>query len=323
MTMEEVNERFPLTKYKAWMASRASEGLPTAGGVTAPPSRAASLRDAEGAIPPVPSTPYIDATERNAEDAAVGATTTTVVLGEKSGSSEEETHALEQVKTTASTVHKHATATSDDEEEEEDDHIHTAVPPELLTTPGDSCAICIDTLEDDDDIRGLTCGHAFHASCLDPWLTSRRACCPLCKADYFVPKPRPEGEPVVEERAGRRQRMPQQPASAWTGIRGNTRLIIPGRFLGGSANNSAQNASRSTRQSRRTAAAAAAAQPAVGGDANAVQSTGSTPNTSRWAPRNPFANLHMPSLPGRARAGATPAVGTDPSPSQLEAGVVR
>src|SRR6266487_2552364 len=45
MTMDEVNERFPLTKYKNWVASRASEGLPTAGGVAAP-SRAASLRDA-------------------------------------------------------------------------------------------------------------------------------------------------------------------------------------------------------------------------------------------------------------------------------------
>jgi hypothetical protein len=47
-------------------------------------------------------------------------------------------------------------------------------------------------LEDDDDVRGLTCGHAFHAVCLDPWLTSRRACCPLCKADYYTPKPRPQ-----------------------------------------------------------------------------------------------------------------------------------
>jgi predicted component of type VI protein secretion system len=64
------------------------------------------------------------------------------------------------------------------------------VPAEYYNT-GDTCAICIDTLEDDDEVRGLTCGHAFHAACIDPWLTTRRASCPLCKADYHVPKPRP------------------------------------------------------------------------------------------------------------------------------------
>jgi len=36
MTMEEVNEKFPMQKYKAWVAGRAQEGLPTRGGVTAP-----------------------------------------------------------------------------------------------------------------------------------------------------------------------------------------------------------------------------------------------------------------------------------------------
>jgi hypothetical protein len=64
----------------------------------------------------------------------------------------------------------------------------------------------LDIIEDDDDIRGLACGHAFHASCVDPWLTSRRACCPLCKADYYVPKPRPQPAegPSASDRQGRR-----------------------------------------------------------------------------------------------------------------------
>lgn len=53
---------------------------------------------------------------------------------------------------------------------------------------GDTCAICIDTLEEDDEVRGLTCGHAFHSSCVDVWLTTRRAICPLCKRDYWVRK---------------------------------------------------------------------------------------------------------------------------------------
>merc|ERR1711964_891744 len=145
----------------------------------------------------------------------------TVVEKGIASSTVEEQNRLEQVKTTTETINKHPTTTSE-EDDDEDDHIHTAVPPELLTNPGDSCAICIDTLEDDDDIRGLQCGHAFHASCVDPWLTSRRACCPLCKADYYVPKPRPEA--VNSEGLSRAGTNPdvQQPPTAFS-IIGNGR----------------------------------------------------------------------------------------------------
>ena len=88
-------------------------------------------------------------------------------------------------------------------------------------------------------MRGLTCGHAFHASCIDPWLTSRRACCPLCKRDYWVPKPRAEGdqpEETPEERRQRRRDREERRAardgqSLWT-VRGG-RFYLPGRFLGG------------------------------------------------------------------------------------------
>ncbi|KAI5963044.1 uncharacterized protein KGF55_002836 [Candida pseudojiufengensis] len=47
-----------------------------------------------------------------------------------------------------------------------------------------SCAICLEIIENDEIVRGLICGHVFHAICLDPWLTKRRACCPMCKRDY-------------------------------------------------------------------------------------------------------------------------------------------
>ncbi|CAN3354443.1 hypothetical protein DICA3_B04038 [Diutina catenulata] len=47
------------------------------------------------------------------------------------------------------------------------------------------CAICLEPFDDDDVVRGLVCGHPFHAECLDPWLTKRRACCPMCKRDYY------------------------------------------------------------------------------------------------------------------------------------------
>ncbi|KAI5964486.1 hypothetical protein KGF57_000978 [Candida theae] len=70
-----------------------------------------------------------------------------------------------------------------------------------------SCAICIEELEDDDLVRGLICGHVFHAACLDPWLTTRRACCPLCKRDYLFKRDyQPENEthePASGESGGR------------------------------------------------------------------------------------------------------------------------
>ena len=46
------------------------------------------------------------------------------------------------------------------------------------------CAICMDSIEGETYIRPLTCGHIFHSSCVDPWLTRRRASCPLCNKSF-------------------------------------------------------------------------------------------------------------------------------------------
>ncbi|KAI0966422.1 hypothetical protein F4678DRAFT_293388 [Xylaria arbuscula] len=268
MTMDEVNEKFPMVKYKTWVLERKKDGLPTTGGISAPPSRANSIRSVEGIVPEHPS----DARESIDEPVANNAhesdspvqSQPKVTTGEERepstkapdmtpavGPTEEAPVPNEAANVT--TAHTENTAskdplerTSEDEDEEDDDdHINSALDPDMMGSSGDTCAICIDTLEDDDDVRGLTCGHAFHAVCLDPWLTNRRACCPLCKADYYTPKARPqpaEGEardPNVSaaaapdpSRNNNRLNYPRAPVRsfAWSHFRDAPRQMFPSRF---------------------------------------------------------------------------------------------
>ncbi|KAG8629909.1 hypothetical protein KVT40_001528 [Elsinoe batatas] len=263
MTMDEVNERFPLMKYKAWRVKRAEDGLPTEGGVTAPPSRAASVKDVEGVTEPVGNgstaengstghvtntlelaqhdhaskspamqqtgsprvaSPRPDPTSRVASPAPEQSSATSPVTSPSLGTEKTEQKPAEPTTTARNSTAQplNARVSSDDDSDNDDDPIRAPVQPEMLSMPGDTCAICIDNLEDDDDVRGLTCGHAFHAACVDPWLTSRRACCPLCKADYYVPKPRAETDATQP---------PQQPSLAYFGGRG--RGGLPFRVLTG------------------------------------------------------------------------------------------
>ncbi|PNP44818.1 hypothetical protein TGAMA5MH_03627 [Trichoderma gamsii] len=213
MTMDEVNDKFPMMKYKTWVSERARDGLPTAGGVGTP-SRPNSIHQVDLAVPEIAKKERTSTEVRAIDDVAspVASPTTeaepviieTTVKGDDNKAKKDKKDATTTVGETSEEdgpvmphdpLKRTSSEEEDDEDDEEDDeHITAALPPELLNTSGDTCAICIDTLEDDDDVRGLTCGHTFHAVCVDPWLTSRRACCPLCKADYYVPKPRPNPE---------------------------------------------------------------------------------------------------------------------------------
>lgn len=260
MTMEEVNERFALTKYKQWRSTRAQEGLPTAGGITAPPSRSASLKDEPGIVQPVSP---IMKSEAHAEASKETPSSPISPINHQSAqkdfaiqpSQAQQSNTTTATKDSKSPAEPHKNSIVDDEDEEEAaDQIQPTLPAELLPNPGDTCAICLDTIDDDDDIRGLTCGHAFHASCVDPWLTSRRACCPLCKADYYVPKPRDQTTENDEaNRVRSRANMPTHPGFAFLGgpasrampfvlsgngpssdraanLGGRSRMAIPGRL---------------------------------------------------------------------------------------------
>lgn len=46
------------------------------------------------------------------------------------------------------------------------------------------CVVCLEEYVDGlSQVMSLPCGHEFHASCITPWLTTRRRTCPICKGD--------------------------------------------------------------------------------------------------------------------------------------------
>ncbi|KAJ9419424.1 hypothetical protein QL093DRAFT_2363981 [Fusarium oxysporum] len=50
----------------------------------------------------------------------------------------------------------------------------------------DVCAICIEVLRDQDNVRQLKCKHVFHTGCIDSWFQRHHVDCPLCKS-IFIP----------------------------------------------------------------------------------------------------------------------------------------
>ena len=320
MSLDEVNERFPITKYKTWVSLRAEQGLSTAGGVNVSSSRPASIKDHDLTS---------EEREQSSSELHRPSTATQAKPNDEEKPENETTNATQTQEPSHTEPPQSAVPTEDIDE---DDPIHAAVPTEMLANPGDSCAICIDTLEDDDDVRGLTCGHAFHASCVDPWLTSRRACCPLCKADYYIPKPRPEGEQTQEtdRPVGRRSTNGRIDMQAAPGL-----TILTGRRDGRSRSN--RHVARNGRQNSPQASPAGASRffrvprfqrrqsqpqspqnlPSPLSPAPEVSNEGRQHWTSRMRPSMP-----RPQLAFWRRNQTQTDTGTDanPTPGQLEAG---
>lgn len=242
MTMDEVNERFPLAKYKVWRSSRANAGLSTTGGISAPDTgHTRESREDQQSVAAKTGSPVAASGVGSHQrfDTNLLRSPKPADDGVPLPPTEEKT--LKDFTQPSHAYSRFSSDRNDIEQRDPDDHsdlheddgiiLPTAIVTDLATSPGDSCAICLDIIEDDDDIRGLTCGHAFHASCVDPWLTSRRASCPLCKADYYTPKPRSDvAEPsATHDRSGRRNTTriapPNQPQAVF--IRGRVNPFRP------------------------------------------------------------------------------------------------
>ncbi|KAK6332808.1 hypothetical protein TWF696_002830 [Orbilia brochopaga] len=338
MTVDEVNERFPVTKYKTWRANREVMGLPTTGGIASAegttPLPTVETPEAEidppaSPLPKIPE-PVADPTkpavspDRESQDlptvrAEADPSSTTAVVSTAPAVS------TAPPARTSSEIHRVPSPQSTDHDDHDDDEPMPALPADVANSCGDTCAICIDNLEDSDDVRGLTCGHAFHTACIDPWLTARRACCPLCKADYYVPKPRTEAEIEAEEAARERRRqqaaeMHRHPLRTWW-FRAETFLMPPGPATG----NRSRRAQAEARRRSQAPAQSSRWNP-FNRSANDGNDGSSQPEQVRQHPTpNTSAFLARFNRPLRSGNGSTPEAGTPAAetvtPSVLEAGL--
>jgi len=66
----------------------------------------------------------------------------------------------------------------------------------VVNTCVERCLICLDDYDEADEIRVLSCRHAFHQTCVDRWLETGRNNCPACRSkgvptDLAAPPPPP------------------------------------------------------------------------------------------------------------------------------------
>ncbi|XP_064944533.1 E3 ubiquitin-protein ligase ATL4-like [Musa acuminata AAA Group] len=70
------------------------------------------------------------------------------------------------------------------------DAVRTSSPPD--------CAVCLSRFRPGDQLRLLpACRHAFHSPCIDAWLLSPAASCPLCRSPVHLPPPPPPPPPPL------------------------------------------------------------------------------------------------------------------------------
>lgn len=184
LTMDELDEKFPIQKYKEWCSHRELSGLSTEGGISS--AAAQALSNGEQPINEEDGHSISDDTKKDQPytvSTNVVEDTETLPPFEKSEDKGDDRKSEDKVLTnarTSSTIESlDAPAITN--------MASKSLDPDQSKMAGDLCAICIDSLESDDDVRALSCHHVFHSDCVTPWLTTRRAICPLCKTDFYVP----------------------------------------------------------------------------------------------------------------------------------------
>ncbi|CUS08015.1 unnamed protein product [Tuber aestivum] len=69
-------------------------------------------------------------------------------------------------------------------EKQNKEYIHQSPPRSGYQGGSVECVVCLEEYVDGvSRVMRLPCGHEFHASCITPWLTTRRRTCPICKGD--------------------------------------------------------------------------------------------------------------------------------------------
>jgi hypothetical protein len=66
------------------------------------------------------------------------------------------------------------------------------------------CAICLDDINEGDEVRDLPCSHVFHSSCVDSWFLTRHKSCPTCRRDVVqlrteATTSQPSTSPIISE----------------------------------------------------------------------------------------------------------------------------
>lgn len=172
LTIDQVNEEFPVMMYKVWKATREKDGLLIEPEITA---RSIDPLTYDKFDTTLRNAPF----ERSNTEIVVQCSHKQEATGDANGIRTDNAQAINIMTSSVLSITSHCETKTDD--------LPLSPCPQFVGVVEDNCAICLEVPEDDEDVRSLKCGHCYHQACIDPWLTSQRGACPLCKRDFYLP----------------------------------------------------------------------------------------------------------------------------------------